>query len=521
MQERARLMQAASVVGFATLLSRILGFVRDAAIAWYFGAGFASDAFIAAFRLPNLFRRLLGEGAFSSAVVPVFTEVLYSEGRGESNRLAGAALRLLAVFLSVLAVVCIVLAPWLVRFIAPGFAAEKYHLTVILARIMLPYVFFVCMVALCAGILNVYSHFAAPAYAPVMLNLGMIGAVFLIAPQMQTPIVGLAIGVILGGCLQLALQIPFLVRQRVFFWQNKSLFHPAMKHMGRLLLPVVLGGAVYQINILISTLLGTLLAEGSVTFLYFADRLVQFPLGIFAIAATTAVLPSLSRQAAAQDWFALKETLGQALRMIFFLTVPAMVGLILLREPIVALLFERGEFDATATRLTAEALSYYALGLWAFATVRIVATSFFALQDTRTPLIAAVASIAANLMLGAVLMRPMAHNGLALATSIASMLNLAILVIGINSKLNGLPWKRLLSSMVRSISISGLMGLFVWAISDSVLTHTNHSIVWNALGLIVVVIAGSVFYLGLSWLLKSPELSGVFAEIRKRSHKKR
>ena len=520
MQERTRLMQAASVVGFATLLSRILGFVRDAAIAWYFGAGFASDAFIAAFRLPNLFRRLLGEGAFSSAVVPVFTEVLYTQGREESNRLAGAALRLLAVFLCVLAVVCIVFAPWLVRLIAPGFTAEKYHLTVILARIMLPYVFFVCLVALCAGILNVYSHFAAPAYAPVMLNLGMIGAVFLIAPQMEIPIVGLAVGVIFGGCLQLALQVPFLIRQRVFFWQDKSLIHPAMKHMGRLLLPVVLGGAVYQINILISTLLGTLLAEGSVTFLYFADRLVQFPLGIFAIAATTAVLPSLSRQAAAQDWLALKETLGQALRMIFFLTVPAMVGLVLLREPIVALLFERGEFDATATRLTAGALSYYALGLWAFATVRVVATSFFALQDTKTPLIAAVVSIAANLMMGAILMRPMAHNGLALATSIASMLNLAILVIGINSRLDGLPWKRLLPSMVRTISISGLMGLFVWAISGRVLTHADHSIAWNAIGLIGVVAAGTVFYLGLSWLLKCPELSGVFAEIRKRSQKK-
>ena len=520
MHERARLMEAASVVGFATLMSRILGFVRDAAIAWYFGAGFASDAFIAAFRIPNLFRRLLGEGALSSAVVPVFTDVLYTEGREESNRLAGAALRLLAVFLCALAVVCIVLAPLLVRLIAPGFTAEKYHLTVMLARIMLPYVFFVCLVALCAGILNVYNHFAAPAYAPVMLNLGMIGAVFLIAPQMETPIVGLAIGVILGGCLQLGLQIPPLVRKRVYFWQNKSLFHPAMKHMGRLLLPVILGGAVYQINILISTLLGTLLTEGSVTFLYFADRLVQFPLGLFAIAATTAVLPSLSRQAAAHDWVGLKETLGQALRMIFFLTVPAMVGLILLREPIVALLFERGEFDATATRLTAGALSYYASALWAFATVRIVATSFFALQDTRTPFLAAVASIAANLVMGAILMRSMAHNGLALSTSIASMLNLAILVIGINSKLNGLPWKRLLPSMVRTISISALMGLFVWAISDPMLTNMDQSIVWSALGLILVVTAGAVFYLGLSWLLNSPELSGVLSEIRKRGQKK-
>ena len=513
-------MEAASVVGFATLLSRILGFVRDAAIAWYFGAGFASDAFIAAFRLPNLFRRLLGEGAFSSAVVPVFTEVLYDQGKQESNRLAGAALRLLAAFLCVLAIGSILLAPWLVRLIAPGFTAEKYHLTVTLARIMLPYVFFVCLVALCAGILNVYNHFAAPAYAPVMLNLGMIAAVFLIAPRMNIPIIGLAIGVILGGCLQLALQLPPLLRHRVYFWQDTSLFHPAMNDMGRLMLPVVLGGAVYQINILISTLLGTLLAEGSVTFLYFADRLVQFPLGIFAIAATTAVLPSLSRQAAAQDWVALKETLGQALRMIFFLTVPAMVGLMILREPIVALLFERGEFGPAATRLTAEALSYYAVGLWAFATVRIVATSFFALQDTKTPLIAAVVSIAANLVVGVILMRPLAHNGLALATSIASMLNLAILVVGINTRLEGLPWKRLLPSMLRTICVSGLMGIVVWLTAGAMLTDSNLSIIRSAVELMTVVAVGAFFYMGVCWLLKSPELSGVVAEIRKRKQVK-
>jgi putative peptidoglycan lipid II flippase len=520
MQERTRLMQAAGVVGFATLLSRMLGFVRDAAIAWYFGAGFASDAFIAAFRLPNLFRRLLGEGAFSSAVVPVFTEVLYDQGKEESNRLAGAALRLLAVTLCALAIACILLAPWLVRLIAPGFAAEKYQLTVTLARIMLPYLFFVCMVALCAGILNVYHHFAAPAYAPVMLNLGMIGAIFLIVPRMEVPVIGLAVGVILGGCLQLMLQLPPLVRHRVFFWQGRALFHPAMAQMGRLMVPVVLGGAVYQINILVSTLLGTLLPEGSVTFLYFADRLVQFPLGIFAMAATTAVLPSLSRQAAARQWIALKETLGQTLRMILFLTIPAMVGLVLLREPIVALLFERGEFDPAATRLTAAALSYYAAGLWAFATVRIVATTYFALQDTRTPMVAAVASIAANFAMGIILMRFMAHSGLALATSIAAMLNLVILVIGINARLDGLPWKKLLPSLLRTLLVSAVMGIFIRTIAGVILVDSHRSVVLSAMSLIAVVSAGAVFYFGLSWLMNSRELSGVIAEMRKRRQKK-
>jgi putative peptidoglycan lipid II flippase len=515
MRERTRLMRAASVVGLATLLSRILGFVRDAAIAWYFGAGFASDAFIAAFRLPNVFRRLFGEGAFSSAVVPVFTEVLYQHGKQESNRLAGDALRLLALILGLVAGASILLAPWLVRLIAPGFEAEKYQLTVTLTRIMLPYVFFVCLVALSSAILNVYHHFAAPALSPVMLNLGMIGAIFLIAPQMDVPIVGLAIGVIIGGFLQLALQFQPLIRQGVAFWRHRSLFHPAMRSIGRLMLPVILGAAVYQINILISTLLGTLLAEGSVTVLYFADRLVQFPLGLFAIAATTAVLPSLSRQAAAGDWRSYKETLGQGIRIILFLTVPAMVGLIILAEPIVALLFERGQFDAAAVQLTAGALSYYAIGLWAVAAVRIIAAGYFALQDTKTPLKAALVSIGANLVLGAILMRSMAQNGLALATSIASMLNLTILVFGITLKLEGLPWRRLLQSMLRTVAVSCLMGVGVWALAETVLPVSGPSVFYRAAGLISVVAVGMLIYLGLSWMLNSRELAGVMAELKK------
>lgn len=516
MHERTRLMQAAGVVGIATLLSRLLGFARDAAIAWYFGAGFASDAFIAAFRLPNLFRRLLGEGAFSSAVVPVFTEVMVAHGKQESNRLAAAALRLLALILFFSVIACMAAAPLLVRLMAPGFVAEKYELTLYLTRIMLPYLFFVCLVALCGGILNVYNHFAAPALAPVMLNLGIIGAIFLIAPHLNVPVVGLAIGVIIGGALQLTLQVPPLARQGIFFWCKGPVFHPAMRRIARLMLPVIVGGAVYQINILISTLLGTLLAEGSVTVLYFADRLVQFPLGLFAIAATTAVLPSLSRQAAASDWPGLKETLGQGLRIILFLTFPAMIGLMILREPIVALLFERGEFDAAAVRLTAGALSYYAIGLWAFATVRIVAAGFFALQDTRTPLLAALASIGVNLVLGMALMKSMAQNGLALATSVASMVNLAILVFGINARLEGLPWRRLLPAIVRTMCISALMGLFVWALAAAILPVSSPSIFLKAAGLLTVVAAGAVVYLGLSWLLDSRELAGLLEEFHKR-----
>lgn len=507
--------KAAGVVGGATLLSRLLGFVRDAAIAWYFGAGLASDAFIAAFRLPNLFRRLFGEGAISAAIVPTLTEVLVRQGRAEANRIAAVALRLTGVILSVATVACVAAAPWLIRIFAPGFELQKYQLTVVLARIMLPYVLLVCMVALSGGILNVYGHFAAPALSPAFLNVGMIGAIFLMAPQLGTPVLALAFGVLIGGCLQFGLQIPPLIKAGVRFWEPCGWFHPALKSAARLLMPVIVGGAVYQINILIGTLLGTLLAEGSVTYLYFADRLVQFPLGVFAAAATTAVLPSLSRQAAAQDHDAFKATLVQALRMIFFATVPAMVGLILLGEPIVGLLFERGEFDALATRLTAGALSYYAVGLWAFATVRILAAGFFALQDTRTPLLAAMASICANLSLGLVLMKPLGHSGLALAASAASILNLVILTGAINSRVGGLDWQRLLPSLLRTILSSALMGLVVWGLAEVVVDGSTQTPGARALGLLVAISAGVGTYLAVCRLLSSQELAVVLAEIRK------
>ena len=295
MSENSRVVKAAGVVGAATLLSRILGFIRDAVIAWFLGAGFSSDAFIAAFRIPNLLRRLFAEGSLSSAFIPVFTEYVVHQGQAEAFHLARSAFRMAGVFLLIIAISGIFLSPWIVRIIAPGFAADKLSLTITLTRIMFPYIFFIGLVALSTGVLNVIGHFAAPALAPVLLNLAMIAAVLFISPSLATPVVGLAFGVLIGGVLQLALQLPVLVRKGFRFWEKSVLIHSGLKRVGVLIPPVILGGAVYQINVVVGTLLGSLLSEGSVTYLYFADRLVQFPLGVFAIAAATAVLPSLSQ----------------------------------------------------------------------------------------------------------------------------------------------------------------------------------------------------------------------------------
>jgi putative peptidoglycan lipid II flippase len=520
MSDSFRLFKAAGVVGTATLLSRLLGFIRDAVMAWYLGAGFNSDAFIAAFRIPDLMRKLLAEGSLSSAFVPVFTEILVHRGKQEAFELARAALKALSIFLFGVTIAGMLLSPWIVRIIAPGFTDDKFLLTISLTRIMFPYVFFVGLVALFSGILNVLGHFLAPALAPVLFNLAIIGSVFFIAPSISKPVNGLAWGVMMAGVLQLVLQLPFLGQKGFRFWENAKMIHPALRQIGTLILPVILGGAVYQINIVVSTLLGSLLSEGSVTCLYYADRLVQFPLGIFAIAAATAVLPSLSRQAALKDLEALRGTFSQAVKLVFFITLPTMVGLIVLREPIVALLFQRGEFDAQASRLTSQALLYYCVGLWAFAAVRLVAATFFALQDRRTPVYVGIIAIVFNVVMGVVLMKPLAHGGLALATSLASILNLVLLVRALSARLGSLDWKSLMVSIGRTTLGSGVMGLAVWTAAFIIVPaedRTLSGLVWGLLGSMAT---GLCSYGAFSYFVRSPELGSVLAQARKGMWKK-
>ena len=290
------------------------------------------------------------------------------------------------------------------------------------------------------------------------------------------------------------------------------MIHPGLKRVGTLMPPVILGGAVYQVNILVGTLLGSLLAEGSVTCLYFADRLVQFPLGIFAIAMATAVLPSLSRQAAAGDLETLKDTFVQTLKLVSYIAIPATVGLIILREPIVALLFQRGEFDAQATRLTAQALLYYSMGLWAFSAVRIVAATFFALQDTKTPVRMAIISILANIILGIVLMKPLAHGGLALATSLASILNLGLLLDALKTRLGDLGWKSMVLSVARSGFCSVIMGMAVYLAALFMVPNADNSLPGLIGGVAGSIVIGLFVYGATSYMIKSPELNRLLIE---------
>lgn len=520
--ENERVTKAAGVVGSATLLSRILGYLRDVIMASFFGASLFSDAFIAAFRIPNMLRRLFGEGSLSIAFVPVFAETLSNKGREEAEKMAGSAFRLLALVLVVMSILGVLIAPVIVYLSAHGFTSnpEKFALCVQLTRLMFPYIFFIGLVALCMGILNTLGHFAAPALAPTLLNVGMIGAMLVaswLSPSKNYQVIGLALGVLIGGLLQLGLQLPFLIKEGIRFWRSMQLWHPALKQVLTLMGPAVFGAAIYQINSVVQTLMASFLATGSISYLYYADRLVQFPLGIFGISIATAVLPSLSRQASSENWDDLRATFAHALKLVFFITLPAMVGLIVLREPIVALLFQRGQFDAQTTQLTASALLYYCLSLWAVSAGRIVLSTFYAMKETRTPVKIGMITIISNAILGAVLMWPMKHNGLALALSLASVLNLCLLTLALQKRLGVLGWDLIAKSVAKSGFCAMIMGVMVWLLAQRAIPPAGGHWLPAMTGLLICLIAGIVIFTGLAFLVKAPELQTALGMVKKRN----
>lgn len=453
----AGVVRAVGSIGLATLLSRILGFLRDVVVARAFGAGPVTDAFFVAFRIPNLFRRLLAEGALSTAFIPVFAEYLTTRPRPEFHRLARAAAGALGLALCLVAALGMLLAPWIVAVVAPGFSAvpEQWGLAARLTRLMFPYLVLVGLAALAMGVLNVHRRFFTAALGPALLNVGMILAVLVLAPRLAVPIVALAAGVLLGGLGQFAIQLPELRRVGAPLVPSLELSHPALPRIARLLAPAVFGLAAVQLSVFVNTLLASLLAEGSISFLYYADRVVEFPLGVFGIALATATLPPMAEQAARRDLAGLRDTLGFALRLSSFVALPASAGLWLLREPIIRVLLERGRFGPEDTQATAWALGFYALGLGAFSAVRIAAQAFYALGDPRTPVLAGIVSVGLNVLFAIALMGPLAHGGLALATSASATSNLAILLGLLRRRLGPLGGRRLLQSLGRTAAATG------------------------------------------------------------------
>jgi len=421
--------QRASVVAGATFLSRILGFVRDVVIAFALGTSPLADAFFVAFRLPNLLRRLFAEGSLTMAFVPVFSRAREREGSEAAFAYARSAMVWLLIVVGLVVVAGILLARPVAWVIAPGFGddPEIFDFTVRLIRICFPYILFISAVALCMGILNSLGHFFAPAAAPCVLNLVLISAALAgVAYDMSVPVL-LAWAVLLAGLGQFLLQQPFLY-QRGFSWGGAwRLKDDHVFRMGRLMLPMLFGAAVYQLNNMVNTMLASFLAKGSISYLYYADRLVQFPLGVFGIAVGTAALPSFSDLAAKGRYSDFLGSLNTSLGLTLFICLPATAGLIGLSEPLVQTLFARGAFDVTSVEATAAALVGYSVGLPAFSCVRPLVSAYYALHDGRTPVAVASVCLVVNAGLGLWLMQHIAHVGLALALSLASWLNILLL----------------------------------------------------------------------------------------------
>ena len=517
-RENAKVARAAGIVGLATMLSRVFGFIRDMVVAGFFGAGIVTDAFFVAFRIPNLLRRLLGEGSLTVSFVPVFTEYLNRKSREEAFELASIAFTLLSVILVVVSIAGVVFSPLIVTVMAPGFTRvpAQYELAVFLNRLMFPYIFFISLVALCMGILNSLRHFAAPALSPVVLNLSMILATLTLRDFFREPILALVVGVMAGGVLQLAMQWPFLVRLGVRLKLDFRFRHPGIKRIGVLMLPAVFGAAVYQINVFIGTILASLLPGGSVSYLYYADRIVELPLGVFAIAVGTATLPSFSEQISKGNFEDFKKTIAFSLRLILFITIPAMIALIALREPIISVLFQRGHFDARSTALTAQALLYYSVGLWAFSVIRVIVSAFYSLQDTRNPMKAAIAALVVNVACSVALMFPLQHGGLALATSIASAVNVAMLAVILKRKIgpfvDGDFYRSVFMTTAAAAAMWGAIVLvdllFPWKTGGSFNERLSF--------LVAAIAAGAVTFFGVCAMIRIPEMVTLMRILRRK-----
>jgi putative peptidoglycan lipid II flippase len=518
MAEENTIARPAGTVAFYTLLSRILGLARDMVVAFSFGAASHADAFFVAFRIPNMLRRMVAEGALTAAFLPVYVDSLEKQGPEEGRKVVDIVFTVLTLVLVVLTLAGVALSPWVIRLFAPGFLGVpgKFELAVSLNRIVFPYIFFVSLVALCMGVLNANGHFSAPAASPILLNVFMILGAVGFSRWCNPPIYGLAVGVLAGGLFQFLLQVPALESKGVRFRPNLSFRHPAVRRIGLLFLPAALGAAVYQLNLFVSNVLASFLPEGSISYLWYSSRLLEFPLGVFGMALATAAFPSLSQQSSRRDASRFFRTFEDALSLITFATLPAMVGLMVLGRPIVEVLFQRGAFDALTTRGTADALLYYATGMWPIAAGRILVSAFHSVQDTRTPVKLSLVSFVANVVLSLLLMGPMLHCGLALANSLSAVLNTAMLFVCFRSRMGGwgLGWVR--NSGGRVILASGMMGLALSALKGVLGWEEAYPFARKCLLLGLWVVAGGGVYIVGCLVLRVRELDAFMASLRAR-----
>lgn len=469
---RDGLLKSTSVVGGMTFLSRISGLARDIVISNAFGAGIATDAFFIAFKIPNLLRRFFAEGAFSQAFVPVISEYRATQGLAEVRRLVASTSGSLGLVLFLITAIGVVAAPLLILLFAPGFIDDngRYELSTDMLRFTFPYIFFIALTALAGGVLNTYRKFAVPAFTPVLLNLSLIGFAIVIAPRLERPAMALALGVFCAGVVQLVFQLPFLIRAGLLPRPRLDFRHEGVRRIGKLMLPAILGSSVAQINIVIDMIIASFLITGSISWLYYSDRLVEFPLGVFGIALATVILPSLSEHHARVSSKAFSDTLDWALRLVLLIGTPAALGLMLLAEPLISTIYFRGEFTAGDVRMAAASLIAYAPGLIGFILIKILASGYFARQDTRTPVRVAIQALVLNTVLNVLFVLLLldtgwapAHVGLAAASSLSGLFNATRLFLGLRASgvyRAGRPWRPLLAPVAAASAVM-VLGLIV------------------------------------------------------------
>ena len=504
-----KLLRSTFTVGGMTLLSRVFGLLRDITLATFFGATGGTDAFLVAFKIPNFMRRLFGEGAFSLAFVPVLSEYREKHDKAALKDLINHVAGTLGGFLLVLSILGMVFAPALVYLFAPGFTKDpqQLQLTAELLRITFPYIFFIALVAFAGGILNSYHKFAVPAFTPVLLNISLIASVFFVAPYFDEPLMALAWGVAFAGIIQLLIQFPSLIKLGLMPRPKIKRGHEGVSKIIRLMIPAIFGSSVAQINLLLDTVIASFLVTGSVTWLYYSDRLLEFPLGVLGIAIATVILPTLSQQHARESTEDFNKTLNWALRLVALITIPACVGLFILAGPILATLFEYGKFTPNDTYLSSLSLMAYMLGLPALITIKILAPGFYARQDTKTPVRIGIIAMVSNMLMNIIIVIPLVmydyeapHVGLAIATSFSAYVNAILLYKGLRNK--GVlklqdGWNAWLFRIV--IASIAMAAIIIWQ-NTSIAQWSQWQLIERLSNLGIIITSGVLAYFLLLWL---------------------
>ena len=498
-----KLFARTTLVSGMTLLSRILGLARDVVLARFFGASLIMDAFLVANRIPNMLRRFFGEGAFSQGFVPVMARFRENHAHDEVREFIDSMAGTFAVVLFIVTAIGVVAAPVLVLVTAPGFIGDggDFDLATLMLRFTFPYLLFVSLTAFAGGILNTYGRFAVPAFTPVILNVVLIACAIWLSPRLDQPGMALAYAVFIAGVCQLLFQLPFLARIRALPKPRWNPRHEGVRRAVKLMVPAIFGSSVAQVNVLIGGIIASMLGVGSISYLYYSDRLMEFPLGLFGIALATVTLPYLSRLWARDSRAVFSQTIDWSMKIALLIAVPAAVGLIALAEPLIVTLFYRGEFDAHNVEMTSIALQAYAIGLVGFSFVKILAPAFFAREDTRTPVKIGLVALLVNLVLSIVLAwylvdigYPGPHAGLALATSVAAMLNALLLYRGLRREqvLEHSPgWMPL---MLRVFAANTTMVIVLWWLFRPVEWWLESGFSTRATWLAVSITAGAAAY---------------------------